>query len=558
MTTATPTAAARRPAFDAFGPVWRILTSVRFAVLYIATLAAFGLTGVLIPQVPEAMRGNDAAIQTWLDTQRGTFGPATDTMYRFGLFEVFHARWFLFALAFLVVNVTTCTFNRWSPTFRNVFHPPVRVPDRFYERAHNRTELAPVAPAALESALRGLRFKTQTDVRDGATYVFADRHPWTQLATFVSHLALILFISGGLVTWLTGFSTDIFAGEGTTTPVFAVKDPNQLQVRIDQATGVFGDQGNALDFRTHLTIFKNGEQVASGVTTVNDPMKYGGYRFHQAAFFKDGAELHMRDLATGNVIFDETFPLDQTTAAPAVTITDSAGNVLLDDVIAPTDFLSTASGALVQVPAAGGDPARVLWVGIQAKDDKAWQVLAFDPQAAASSAGPADAQLRIDEGATGAISGLNVTFNRVAAIPSAVGVNLPGSSDTTLAQMATAKDGGDTLMLVSKDHPAISLAPGQSAQVGGYEYTFDGRRQFAGISVKRDSGAWFIWAATAMLVGGLAITFYVPRRRLWIRLTRERTQVAALAEKSGGFEKDMRILATRLHVAIPPELEEER
>jgi hypothetical protein len=61
-----------------------------------------------------------------------------------------------------------------------------------------------------------------------------------------------------------------------------------------------------------------------------------------------------------------------------------------------------------------------------------------------------------------------------------------------------------------------------------------------------------------MLVGGLAITFYVPRRRLWIRLTRERTQVAALAEKSGGFEKDMRILATRLHVAIPPELEEER
>lgn len=554
MTTATPAAAARRPAFDLFGPIWRLLTSVRFAVFYIAALAAFGLMGVLIPQVPEAMRGNDAAIQTWLDTQRGTFGPATDTMHRLGLFEVFHARWFLVALAFLVVNVTTCTFNRWSPTFRNVFHPPIRVPDRFYERAHNRTELAPVEPAALESALRGLRFKTRTDVRDGATYVFADRYPWTQLATFVSHLALILFISGGLVTWLTGFSADIFAGEGTTTPVFAVKDPNQLQVRIDQATGIYGPKGNPLDFRTHLTIFKNGEQVASGITTVNDPLQYGGYRFHQAAFFKDGAELRMRDLSTGNVIFDETFPLDQTTAAPAVTITDAGGNVLVDDVIAPTDFVQSASGALVQVPGTG----RVLWIGIQAKDDKAWQVLAFDPQAAASSAGPADAQLRVDEGATGTISGLNVAFDRVAAIPAAVGVNLPGTSDTTLAQMTKGADGADNLMLVSSQHPAISLAPGQPVQVGGYEYTFDGRRQFAGISVKRDSGAWFIWVATAMLVGGLAITFYVPRRRLWIRLTRERTQVAALAEKSGGFEKDMRILATRLNVAIPPELEEER
>src|SRR4029079_12230745 len=134
----------RRPSFDVFGPIWRILTSVRVAGFYIATLASFGLLGVLIPQVPEPRRGTAAAISAWVDAERGTFGPATDTMYHLGLFEVFHARWFLFALAFLVVNVSTCTFNRGSPTFRTVSHPPVRVPDRFYERAHNRTELAPV------------------------------------------------------------------------------------------------------------------------------------------------------------------------------------------------------------------------------------------------------------------------------------------------------------------------------------------------------------------------------------------------------------------------------
>jgi cytochrome c biogenesis protein len=82
-------------------------------------------------------------------------------------------------------------------------------------------------------------------------------------------------------------------------------------------------------------------------------------------------------------------------------------------------------------------------------------------------------------------------------------------------------------------------------------------REFTGISVKRDSGAWFIWAATAMLVIGLGITFYVPRRRLWIRLTSQSTQIAALAEKSGGFEKDMRTLARRLGVETPPDLQEE-
>ncbi len=290
MTTATRSAAPpRRLTSDLVQPIWRILTSVRFAVFFIATLALLGLLGVIIPQVPEAMRGDAAATQAWVDAERGTFGPLTDPMYRLGLFEVFHARWFVVALGFLVVNVTTCTFNRWSPTCRNVFRPPKRVPDTFFERAHNRVSLAPAEPAEVESVLRRLRFKVSAETRDGATYVFADRYPWTQLATFVSHLALILFISGGLITHLAGFTSNIFAGEGTTAPVFAVSNPNQLQVRIDQAIGRFGIQGNALDYRTHLTIFKDGRQVASGYTTVNDPLKYVGYRFHQVAYQPWGA-----------------------------------------------------------------------------------------------------------------------------------------------------------------------------------------------------------------------------------------------------------------------------
>jgi cytochrome c biogenesis protein len=522
---------------------------VRFAVFYIATLATFAMLGVLIPQVPEAMRGNDAAIAVWVESERGTFGPFTDTMHRLGLFEVFHAKWFLFALGFLVVNVTTCTFNRWSPTFRNVFRPPRRVPDSFFERAHNRTVLAPVDIDTLTPALRKLRYGVETRVENGATYVFADRHPWTQLATFVSHLALILFISGGLITWFTGFSAEIFTGEGTTAPLFAVSNPNQLQVRVDSTTARFGELGNALDFRSKLTIFKNGREVAHGTTTVNDPFKYGGYRFHQAAYFPSGAELRIRDVATGNAVFHETFPLEDRTVAPVVTIQDASGTTLLTDTIAPTDFLAGTTGALVRVP--GAD--RVIWVGITTKDDKAWQLAVFDPQGDAASS-----QLRIDENGSGTISGINVHFDRVTAIPSAVGLGIPGTEAKTLAQLATSADGADSLTLVSTNRPAISLAPGQPTTVGGLEYTFVGRRPFAGIAVKRDSGAWFIWAATAMLVGGLAVTFYVPRRRLWLRLTPTATQVASLAEKSGGFENDMRILAHRLGVAVPPELQEER
>lgn len=555
MTAANANATAgRRPTFDPWGPIWRILTSVRVAVFYIGALAGFGLLGVLIPQIPEPMRGNETAIQVWLETQRGSFGPFTDTMYDFGLFSVFQARWFLFALGFLVLFVTTCTMNRWSPTFRNVFKPPVSVPDSFYSRAHNRVELPPVAVGQLDRALRSMRFhRVDIAQRADATHVFADRYPWTQLATFISHLALILFIAGGVVTWATGFTANVFAGEGTTQPVFAVSDPGQLQVRIDEAVGTFGEQGNALDFRTHLTIFRNGNEVKSGYTTVNDPLKYGGYRFHQAAFFPYGASLRIRDVESGNTVFAETFPLEEITAAPVVTILDAAGRQLLRDTIAPTDFLDIASGAFVQVPRSGDEIAGpLLWIGITSRDDETWELVAYDP--ASSDTGD---QVRVAQGASAALSGLTIRFDDVLSLPAAVGVNLPDGSEQVLAQLTGSPDGEPGLMLVADGRPAISLAEGEPAVVGAYEYTFEGPREFSGISVKRDSGAWFIWIATAMLVIGLALTFYVPRRRLWIRLTADRTQIAGLAEKSGGFEHDMRTLARRLGVAIPPELQEE-
>ncbi len=525
-----------------------MLTSVRFAVFYIGALAFVGFLGIIIPQIPEAMRGNNTAIQAWLQTKEDTFGPFTDTMYRLGLFSVFQSRWFLFALGFLVIFVTTCVFNRWSPTFRNVFRPPTRVPDSFFDRAHNRTVLEAVPSAELERGLRAMRFgRVDVESRDGATYVFADRYPWTQLSTFVSHMALILFLAGGLVTWATGFTTDIFAGEGTTSPVFAVSDPNQIQVRIDDAVGTFGDEGNALDFRTHLTLFRNGSEVKSGYTTVNDPLHYDGYRFHQAAFFPFGAALRIRDAATGNTIFRETFPLLDIAAAPVIHITDAAGAEVLRDTIAPTDFLDIASGTVVQIP---NGPA--IWVGITSRDDETWELVAFDPRS-----GESGTQVRIAQGATGTLSGYTLGFDDVRSLPAAVGVDIPDGSAQTLAQLTSGSDDSDGLLLISDGRPAISLAEGEPATINGYIYDFEGRRQFTGISVKRDSGAWFIWIATAMLVIGLALTFYLPRRRLWVRLTPDATQIAALAEKSGGFEKDMRRLALRLNVAIPPDLQEE-
>src|SRR5207244_2054988 len=96
--------------------------------------------------------------------------------------------------------------------------------------------------------LRRARFKVETvEERDGAVYLFADRFAWAQLATFASHLSLILFLAGGIVTKLVGFETFIEVGEGATAPVFPVVHPNQMQVlNLDSVEGRDA-RGNVID-----------------------------------------------------------------------------------------------------------------------------------------------------------------------------------------------------------------------------------------------------------------------------------------------------------------------
>lgn len=528
-------------AFDPFLPVWRVLTSVRFAIGLIAFLALASLAGVVIPQVPPQMRDSPAAVRAWVEAQRDTYGPFTDTMYDLDLFTVFDAPWFLAGLGLLVVTVTVCTFNRLAPTWRNVTQPPLRVPDAFFDRSRNRYAMpAEVGVGRLAEELRRSRYRVVEQSEGGTVYLFADRFAWAQLGTFVSHLALILFLAGGLVSRLTGFEENLFISEGTTQPVFPVRSERQLQVEVVDASASFDERGRPLDFRSELVIYENGREVTRGTATVNDPVTYGGYRFHQAAYDGNGVALRVRDAASGRTLYRETLPMQDTVVAPVVRVTDSDGATVLDDVIVPSDFIDTASGTVVTLP-----DGRSFWIGIQAVSGGAWQMVVFatdDPSARGL----------VSEGGSLEAAGLRFEFAGVEGLPSTMVDGVPGSEGLAVLELARQRDGTPYLtVLGATGDDALYLFPGRPVVVNGREYTFEGTREFAGISVRRDRGDTLIWVAAGLLLAGLLITFYVPRRRLWVRATAEEIRIASLAEKSGGFQEEMRRLARRLGLAPP-------
>ena len=345
---------------DPFRLLWRGLVSVRFALGLIGFLAVASLVGTIIPQVPVEMRGNPAAVAQWIEFQRGRFGFFTNPMDALGLFEVFRSLWFVSGLALLVVSVCVCTANRLPPIWRNVFTPQTRVPDEYLNRSDATVAIDTPSVGALTRQLQKRRYRVTTTEEKGATYVFADRYPWAQFATFVSHLALILFLAGGFVTVITAREEELLIGEGEPAlPVFAIDNPDHMQVYVMDAIGRFDDTGFPLYYGTDLIIYRNGQEVAHGRTTVSDPFHYNGYTFHQSLYFPDGASLQVRNVTTGNLVYDEVLPLTSDAATPRILVRDGSGNVVLDDEIVPTDFIADAAGTTVAIP--GSD--RQFWIG---------------------------------------------------------------------------------------------------------------------------------------------------------------------------------------------------
>lgn len=564
--------ALRRPAprgwsrtFGLLNPLraaWWLFTNVRFAIVLLAVLCVISLLGVVLPQKSLAVRGDVVAEAQWLDVQEGRFGFLTEPLDTAHLFDVFHARWFGILLAMTAASTGAYVVSRFPGVWRGVTQPRKRVPDRYFEMAPNRLDVSEQLDAdRLAATLRRSRYRVERFDEHGATYLFADRFAWAQVGTLITHAAVILFILSAVVSRADAFSSPLFLAEGATLPVFPVRDPNQMQVELHDARGQFAPDGQPLDYRSEISIYRRGEEVKRCASTVNSPCSYAGYKFYQSAYFGFGAALEVSDLSTGNVVYRETLVLSDQARSPHVLFTDTAGAVLLNETLVLTDELVagdfTYRGALVRLA-----EGRLISIGLQRAADGEERLAVLEP-----GEGEGLVQLSLAEGESAESGGLVVTYQGTAETPYALVPDLPLPPDSegartgeTALQMSNVvygtdrTSGGTPVTAPSASGPplltvsglraqAVELEAGESVEIDGYRYTFLGQREFAGVTVRRDRSDYLVWTGAALIVIGLVATFWVPRRRFWARITATRTWLAGQAPAHARYHRELARLA---------------
>ena len=294
--------------------MWRLFTSVDFAVAQIIVLALMAVVGMTIRQLPDFAFRSATDYATAMDQLHARYDPVLGVglfgvLDRLSVFSIFRSGWFSASLVVLALSIIVCTLDRTPKLWRGASEIRVAQPEPFFDlRLPDRAAMDGVAADDVHGVLRrnGFRVREATEA-DGTRFLYGDRHQYTKMATLFTHLGLIVFLIAAATTARLGEELGLVVAVGDTLTVQPIGTPDLLLVKnFDfQAPGL--ETGQASDFTTDLAVYQDGKEIARKTIRVNDPLTVGGYTFHQNGF-GPAPVLVVRD-AAGRPLWDGAVPM---------------------------------------------------------------------------------------------------------------------------------------------------------------------------------------------------------------------------------------------------------
>ena len=288
---------------SAIDRLWKAFASVKMTIVLLLSLAATSIIGTLIPQ-------NEAPAAYF-----EAFGAFFYRIFSLlGLFDMYHSWWFRTLILLLVVNIVVCSIDRLQATWKIIF---VRRPNfnvARYRQLKNRLEFDHDGDGEKLKALyqpvmaRRFRYHRTEETAEGFA-IYGERGRWTRLGVYVVHFSVVALLIGGLIGSIFGFEGFVNIAEGESTQSIQLNNSNQRQplgfeVRCDDFNVSFYDTGAPKEFRSRLTILKQGKVVEQKDIIVNDPLRFEGINFFQSSYGQlppNEVILNITSNATGKV-----------------------------------------------------------------------------------------------------------------------------------------------------------------------------------------------------------------------------------------------------------------
>ena len=494
---------------------WRLLTSMRTALVLLFLLAVAAVPGSLLPQ----RSLNQSKVSAYF-AEHPDLAPVLD---RFRMFDVFSSPWFAAIYLLLFVSLIGCIVPRTRLHFRATRQPPPPVPsrlDRLPQAASFERDLSPAAVAdAATTVLRRGRWRVVRRRIGDTVEVSAEKGYLREVGNLAFHSALVALLAGLAFGKLNGYEGSILVEEGSgfcnsfqqydtyrNGPFAEAGDLTPLCADLERFSVDYEDNLTPARFLAELTYTRElGGPASAYPLEVNSPLRTDGIRLYLTGHgFSPRFTITYPDGSQFTDISVPFIPEEQSTLAStgALKLPDRPGAGAGDTQLA-------IEGFFVPTAASMGDS----------------RLISVDPR----PLNPAVA-IVVYEGSIGLDSGA--------------------------AQNVFRLDQRQIERGVLERVDAGNLLVGQSLELpDGTEIRFEGYRQWVALQLSHDPGQLTVLIASAVMLLGLVCSLVVRRRRVWLRCrpadpgagdeaaSRTVVDVGGLARAdSGGFSSDFAAL----------------
>jgi cytochrome c biogenesis protein len=263
--------------------IWDFFTSLKLVIILLLVLSVLSVAGTVIEQ--------NKPLQEYYRF----FKPETVALFsKLGLLDMYHSWWFTSCLALLALNIIACTMERYPFIMRGMRRQSVILDEKLEAGLTNHATIKYTLPAeTVESRVTAIAEKNfparpvVTEVA-GAKHLFYEKGRYSRLAFFLTHLSVIIIFLGAITGSLFGFKGYVNINEGEFISSLETRKGETEKLNFSVKCNTFEvdyyPSGAPKDYRSDLSVIKDGKEITRKIIRVNDPLSYEGITFYQSSF----------------------------------------------------------------------------------------------------------------------------------------------------------------------------------------------------------------------------------------------------------------------------------
>jgi cytochrome c biogenesis protein len=489
--------------------IWDFFASIRLAIVVFASLALTSIIGTVLEQNADPERNIRLLAKLFGESAAPSLFSIFESL---GFMDMYHSWWFVTILMLFAANLIICSIDR-LPKIMKVVKEPIRPlsEDRFkgfgikkeFVLSGNPEKTKGVVSIAIKKVLG---FNLSEAKEENGYQLYSQKGNYTRLGVYITHFSILVILLGAVVGIFFGFKGFLNLPEGKTYSVAFSRTGSRAQTQefdriinaveasrgnLAQASQLLGTDENSLrTIMRKFGIFPLGFSIRCDMFNVDFYGKSDMPKAYRSwlSVIKDGKEVTKKVIEVNEPLKYEGITFYQSSYGPVPGGVESG----------IFRFRGTPkNGRTEELNARFGGSFTLPGTTLTAKIEDFSPALGFDQ-------------------ATNKPFTYTKQMNNPAVLVS-------------FSESGNRKFGGWILMR----YPETWSLP------DGYTLEFAGLwgSQYTGLQVRKDPGVWIVYLGCIAMAVGLFIAFFMSHRRIWVKLTEERSNTRVIIGASSNKNK---------------------